>query len=101
MLISSRMLKLTPLIMWTSLSNAVIPSIYVPMMTDSITQFEAPEEKNKYCLLALVGLGVGEIIGATIFGYVQDHSSNKLTSLFCMVLTTVGLAVSLSFAIHY
>ena len=64
LLISTQMLKLTPVILWTSLGNAVIPSIFVPMMTDSMSQFESSDQKNKYCLLALVGLGVGEIIGA-------------------------------------
>jgi hypothetical protein len=37
LLISKRMLILSPVIMWTSLGNAVIPSIFVPMMNDCMT----------------------------------------------------------------
>ena len=95
------MLILSPVIMWTSLGNAVIPSIFVPMMNDCMTQFETSEQKNKHALLALVGLGIGEIIGASSFGYVQDNFSNKVSALFCLLLSSVGVAISFSFAQVY
>ena len=76
----------------------MIPSIFVPMMNDCMTQFETSEQKNKHALLALVGLGIGEIIGASSFGYVQDNFSNKVSALFCLLLSSVGVAISFSFA---
>ena len=69
------MLKLAPIIIWTALSNSVISSVFVPMMTDTINNTPqdsnwSTEQKSKYCLLSLVGLGIGEIIGALLFGYI-------------------------------
>lgn len=71
------------------------------MMTNSMSQFESAEEKNKYVLLALVGLGIGEIIGAFIFGYVQDNYSNKISSWFCLLLSTLGVAIGFAYALIY
>lgn len=36
LLISVRMLKLAPLIIWTAVSNSINSSVLIPMMTDSI-----------------------------------------------------------------
>lgn len=55
------------------------------------------DEKNKHCLLSLVGLGIGEIIGALGFGYIQDHFSNRVTATVCFILTSVAILVNMVF----
>jgi predicted MFS family arabinose efflux permease len=49
----------------------------------------------------MVGLGLGEIVGSNVFGYVQDHCSNKASAFFCLVLTVGGIGVCFSYVIHF
>ena len=65
------MLQLAPLIIWTALSNSVISSVFVPLMTDTMADRDwSSNRKTNNCLLSLVGLGIGEILGALVFGYI-------------------------------
>lgn len=92
------MLKLAPLIIWTALSNSVISSVFVPLLTDTMSnKVWTSEIKNKHCLLSLIGLGFGEIIGALGFGYIQDHFSNRVTATVCFSLTTIAIVVNMVF----
>jgi hypothetical protein len=73
LLIELRMVKLLPLFIWTQFSLNTISGIFVTMMTDTmdVTPKDkdwTPSFKNKQCLLAMVGLGVGEIAGSLLFG---------------------------------
>jgi hypothetical protein len=52
------------------------------MMTDTINMTPGdkdwdPDYKTKQCLLAMVGEGTGELLGSILFGYIQDHFSDK------------------------
>jgi predicted MFS family arabinose efflux permease len=101
-MISSRMAPLLPLILWTAISQAIISSILVPLMTDTmVSKNWSLSDKNKYCLLALIGQGSGEILGALLLGYVQDTFSNKSTIAFCFVLTTSATLVMLGYIVVY
>jgi len=102
LMVSKRMLKLTPLILWTALSQAIISSVLVPLMTDTMdSKTWSPAEKNKYCLLSLVGQGTGEILGAILHGYVQDTFSDRVTCLMCMGLSTAACGVEFAFVAHF
>lgn len=39
----------------------------------------------------MIALGFGEILGAPLFGYVQDKFGNKITSAVCMFMTTLSI----------
>lgn len=101
-MISPRMLKLTPLILWTALSEAIIASVLVPLMTDTMRDKAwSPTEKNHYCLLSLIGQGVGEIVGAFIYGFVQDNSSDRTTLLVCLGLSSAAAGVQFAYVAHF
>ena len=97
------MLKLAPVLIWTALSNSVISAVFVPLMTNTMNEKTtwSDETKSKHCLLSLVGLGVGEIIGALIYGYVQDNFHNKVTAGVCLLLTSVAVIICLIYVNHY
>ena len=67
LIIDRRMLLVEPLILQTALGIAVQAAIMVPQMSLVISETK-PEwdsaKTNQFCLLAMVGLGIGEIIGA-------------------------------------
>ena len=56
---------------------------------------EATQRKN--CLLALVGSGFGQIVGAVFIGYVQDNFPNRITSFVCFVLSSFAISFTLIF----
>jgi predicted MFS family arabinose efflux permease len=56
---------------------------------------EAIQRKN--CLLALIGMGIGQIVGAFVIGYVQDHFSNRVTCFFCLLLSSLTIIFGLIF----
>jgi len=73
LMVSSRMLKIIPFIMWTAISCAIYAGVFVPLMTDTMstntnTLNWSDQTKQKKCLLALVGLGLGEILGSLALG---------------------------------
>ncbi len=73
LMVSSRMLKIIPFIMWTAVSCAIYAGVFVPLMTDTMstntkTLNWSDQTKQKNCLLALVGLGLGEILGSLVLG---------------------------------
>lgn len=100
------MLKLAPLWVWTAVSNSTISGVFVVLMTNTMKNDPAskdwtPDHKTKQCLLAMIGQGVGEILGALVFGQVQDRFSNKITSMVCFLTTTCALIACLFYSIVY
>ena len=49
----------------------------------------------------MVGLGVGEISGAMIFGKIGDTQSMKITIAANMLSAVVGFSMLISYTIHY
>jgi predicted MFS family arabinose efflux permease len=51
----------------------------------------------KWSMLAMVGLGIGEIVGGLSIGYVVDRCGTK-TAIVCNFITTIFMiAVTLAF----
>ena len=100
LLISPRMLLLLPLFILSAFSN--LAAVLVPLMTDAIkanpdTQDWSSAQSNKYCLLAMIANGVGEMGGAILFGKIQDKIGNRGAIFLCMILGLVGTAAALTF----
>jgi MFS family permease len=96
------MVKLLPLVTLSSYSQAIFATLFVPLMTDAIkanpeTQSWVAATSNKHCLLALVGFGVGEIVGGLALGKIMDKIGNKASLVLCLVLMLVGTAAALAF----
>jgi MFS family permease len=102
LLINPRMLKLVPLFILSAFSIGIFAAVLVPLMTDAIkanpdTQDWDSAQSNKFCLLAMIGLGVGEMGGAILFGKIQDKMGNKVAVILCMILSLIGTAAALTF----
>jgi hypothetical protein len=100
------MLQLVPLSIWTAICNSTISGVFVELMTETMDAVPSkhawsPQLKNKNCLLAMVGLGIGEIIGAILFGFMQDYMGNKSTARLCFAFTTIAIAVCLSYCFYF
>ena len=75
MLFELRMMKLSPLWIWTAVSNVGISGVFVVLMTNTMNNTPVdkdwdPNHKTKMCLLAMIGLGIGEIAGVLLFGQI-------------------------------
>ena len=102
LLINPRMLLLVPLFILSAFSIGIFAAVLVPLMTDAIkanpdTQDWPSAQSNKFCLLAMIGLGVGEMGGAILFGKIQDKMGNKVAVILCMILSLLGTAAALTF----
>jgi len=96
------MLLLVPLFILSAYSNGGFLPSMVPLMTLAIKanpdlQDWSSAESSKYCLLAMIGLGVGEMGGAIVFGKIQDKFGNKVAVILCIVLSLLGTAAALAF----
>ena len=100
------MLKLIPLMTWTGASLGVVAGVFVPLMTDTMvanpeTAGWNEEKQNKYCLLCMVGCGLGEIVGAILLGKIQDKFGDVKATYSCLLLTLIGGAIALGFTVNY
>lgn len=106
LMVSSRMLKIVPFIMWTAISCAIYAGVFVPLMTDTMstnlkTQDWSDQTKQKNSLLALVGLGLGEIMGSLVLGQIQDRFSNRITVLTCLMLSSISVGTAILYVRVY
>lgn len=104
MLVSKRMLLFMPMIALSAFNLAIQSSVFVKMMEDTMkTDAEGWDEgkRDKFALLAMVGLGFGEISGAMIFGKIGDSQSMKVTIAANMLSAFVGFSLLIAYTVHY
>lgn len=103
--VSKRMLFVEPLIVQTAIGNAVNASVLVPLMSLIIKETKEPawdsDKTNHYCLLALVGLGIGEVAGALVFGKIEDNYSGKTSTCFCLLMTSLSCLLCILYTLHF
>ena len=84
------------MIMWTGCSVAIYTSFLVTLMSKTMDDSWPDDKKSKFSLLAMIGLGIGEIIGSLISGQVLDRFGYKKMSFFIMMtMATAGVIVIL------
>ena len=49
----------------------------------------------------MVGLGIGEIVGALVLGYIQDNFSRKVTFIANLFVTVIGFGIAIAYTINY
>lgn len=76
MLLNRRIAQLYPLFCVASMNLAIFASTFVPLLQDTMVK---PSQKSwdedtrtSKAILTMVGLGIGEILGALIFGKATD-----------------------------
>ena len=69
--ISKRWLIFMPIIAQTAFNVSIFGSVMIKMIVETMVNEEWDDQKkNSTALLCMIGLGVGEIVGSLIFGYV-------------------------------
>ena len=89
---------LVPLIFAWAASYAIIAAALVPMMSDTMDRDWDPDKKNKQSLLALIGLGLGEILGSMMMGRIQDKCSIRCTIYVNAAVTACAYMVIIAYA---
>ena len=46
-------------------------------------------------------MGVGEVLGSSLLGYIQDNYSNKVTTLACLLMTSIAVLVTMWYIYMY
>jgi MFS family permease len=87
---------LIPQLFWTGISIAYYSGNLVEMMTGTL-QDESDPEQFKYSMLAMVGFGVGEILGGFLIGYIVDKFGTKMAILMNLVLIVIMFAITIAF----
>ena len=84
-MVSDRMLLVTPLIIWSAISLAFFGSIFVGLMTRTLEldpEYKGNTNKqNEKALFTMSMLGLGEIIGGQIIGWIKDKATSRFTML--------------------
>lgn len=67
MLMSPKMVKLLPYIVWTGVSLAIYTGLLIPMIVETIPN-DSEDQQMMKSLFSMVSLGIGEIVGALFIG---------------------------------
>ena len=80
---------------WASLSLATFAGSFVTILADTIDNSESPNDKLELSLLAMIPLGIGQIIGGAIIGQIIDRKGMRVGIAFSMVLVTLAFGLML------
>lgn len=103
MLMNGRMATLYPLMVSTALNLGILSSVFIKMMVDTMddrTEW-GDQDKDSKALLVMIALGVGEVIGSKVFGYITDKFETKKTVLINMLACTVAYAILVLYGAIY
>lgn len=91
------MLQVVPPIIWNGMCAAIYSGNFVPMMNKQMLisnpEYE-PNTKLGYSLFAMIPLGLGEVIGGFMVGFVIDKWRQKAGVIFCMFTTAIAYALT-------
>ncbi|CDW79190.1 major facilitator superfamily protein [Stylonychia lemnae] len=97
LLVSKKMRPLVPQLCWTGVSIAVYTGILLPIITDTLDDKDT-SHKFELSMLAMVSLGVGEIVGAIGMGMIVDKIGSKKScwvNIFLVILQTLAVLLFL------
>jgi predicted MFS family arabinose efflux permease len=89
-----------PQLLWTGVSIAYFSGIFVKMMSDSMSMYDA-KYQYKWSMLAMVVFGLGEILGCFFTGYIVDKFGSKVASILNVCIVVVMTLVTLAFIVVY
>ncbi len=97
------MLKFLPQCLWTGISLSYYSGMLVLEISCSIDQINCgsldPQGTNKKAMLAMVGLGVGEMLGGQLIGQIIDIKGSKIACVANAIVMTTMTLIALSFLI--
>jgi hypothetical protein len=88
-----------PICIWTGISIAYYDGCLVEMMSLSLPSDSEDQKKisYEYCMLAMVFMGVGEVLGSFSIGYIIDKFGNKLACLIDGFIVVIMFVVTIIF----
>ena len=97
------MMTLFPMMALTALNSGVQASVMIPMMVDSMKGRDewGQQEKTSYALLCMLGIGVGEILGAIAFGRITDKLKYKSTVIINVTVLSLAFSILIIYAAIY
>jgi MFS family permease len=75
-----KMLYLLPAIAWTGISISVYAGLLTPIISQTLHGM-GENEKLMKSFMAMISLGVGEIVGGLLTGHIIDKIGNRLASM--------------------
>lgn len=96
MLVSKKMRFLIPQLIWTGISISVYTGILIPIIYDTISEDFSENDKFKMSMLAMMTLGIGEILGGIGMGVLVDKIGTRKSvwvNVLNIVITTVVTAI--------
>ena len=93
------MLKLFPIFIVNAINQAVISAVFIQLFMDTMHEVEwDKEEKASNALLCMLGLGVGESIGAILAGRLIDKCPVKCQVIVEVLVATLAYSALILYA---
>ena len=89
------MLHVFPLIVWSAISQALFSGSFVPIMNSCMAVHLDWNDNKKLSmsLFAMIPLGIGEVIGGFILGFILDRWKQKAGITYCIFTTIVAYVI--------
>lgn len=68
LLLDKKMRRVLPAMVWASLSLATFAGSFVTLMADTMDPATSPNRKLELSLLAMIPLGIGQMLGGALIG---------------------------------
>ena len=89
-MISPKMLRMTPVMIWTSISMAMVKGLFPKLLDLSLENTpeafpkiaEDEELQDKIVFNVMGFLGIGQIVGGILMGFSRDACGNKCALIF-------------------
>ena len=91
------MLILFPLMVWSAISQAILSASLVPLLVTGMSKDWSHDKELEKAKYAMIGLGVGEVIGGLGNGQLQDKFGYKIA----LKANLIQLVLAFAMVIYY
>ena len=101
------MAMLFPTMFTLAVNLAVLASVFIKMMVDTMDKSQDGEEGHEAearasdAVLCMLGFGVGEMVGSLAFGQITDKCKRRTTFMLNVVACLLAYTVLILYAVFY
>lgn len=78
--------------------NISMTTLFIPLMASHMDSLDlTTAKKDQLAMLAMVSVGIGEILGSLVFGRIQDKQTIKAVVLANLAMLLLAMSVMLAF----